>query len=810
MTTLLQDLRYALRALAKSPGFTLAAIVILALGIGANTAIFSLMDAIVLRPLPGVVRPSELVDVSSDPISFPSYKDMREEAKVFAGVAAWRDRGMSLSSTGVAERIRGAVVSPNYFDVLGVRPASGRFFVAAEEESAEPIVVLAHGLWQTRFGADPGILGRSIRLNGIPFTVVGLAPQGFRGTGFASSPDLWVPIGAWPRLATGSLGKLDIHMRNWGWLSVLGRLKPGVSLREAEASLGVIARRDAEARGDSVAAGFRVTLQPTIRAAAGFGQSGDPVRFFAVLVGAVAAALLIACANLANLLLARAAGRRREIAVRQALGASRGRLLRQLLTESVALGILGGAAGLIVAKWSLGLLAGLPLPGDLSLAAFAPRLDPRALAFSFVLSSLTGVAFGLFPALQASRTAVASALKTSSTTTSSRSRLKSALIVAQVSLCLLLLVAAGLLARSLQRALAIDLGFQPRDITLASVHLGLARYDAPRAAAFVRELPRRIGAIPGVAAVSWVGNVPLSTGSGNDTVTIEGYTPKPGEQIVIEDNAVGAGFLRTMGIPLVSGREFDDGLDREETLPVAVVNEAMARRYWPGTSPIGRRLRLDTERTIVGVARDSRSLSLSERPAPVIYFPLSQTADTFALADMTLLVRAAAPTSEIAKRVRDEVRRLDASLPVTGIRSYEEEIGAQLLPQRLGTAMLGLFGLLSLGLAAVGIYAVVSFSVAGRTREIGIRMALGARAQNVWALVVAQSAVPLAYGLAIGLVLGAASARFLRGFLYGLSPSDPVTFVGVTILLGACGLFAAWLPARRASRIDPMTALRGD
>ena len=626
------------------------------------------------------------------------------------------------------------------------------------------------------------------------------------------APDLWVPIGAWPHLATGEFRTLDLERRGWGWLTVFGRLKPGVSLAQAQASLDLAVQHEAAAFPDGAPGTEKRTLEPTLRNAAGFGQSGNPVGFLAMLVGAAGIALAIACANLANLLLARAAARRKEIAVRQALGASRGRLVRQLLTESVALGILGGAAGLVVASWSIGLITRMPLPGDFSFAVFAPALDARALGFSLLLSIGTGLAFGLIPALQTSGHAVSATLKSSGTSVAPRSTARGALLVIQVSLCLLLLVGAGLLGRSLQSALAIDVGFQPRGLTLASVNLGLQRYEGPRADAFLRDLRQRVAAAPGVRAATWAGLVPMSGGEWVETFSIEGRADsaagKPPEAGI---NIVAADFYRTMGIPLAAGREFDDRLDRADSAPVAVVNESMAKRYWPDGDAVGRHIRVGgAERTVVGVSRDFRTGSLRDAATPQIYMPLTQGGPTAGLQTMNLVVRGDGARTDAASLVRAKIRELDPTLPVADVHPYAAELAGQLVPQRLGSALLGVFGLLCLALAAVGIYAVISYSVAGRTREIGIRMALGARAADVRHLVVAQSARPVGVGLALGLGLGAAAAFALRGFLFGVSPADPLTFVAVTGLLAACALLAAWLPARRASKIDPMAALRAD
>ncbi len=810
MSTLFQDLRFALRSLRKSPGFAAAAILILALGIGANTAIFSLLDAVVLHPLPGVSRPEALVDFSGNTVSYPWYREVREgTASSLSGLAAWRVRDMSLSGGAAAERIGGGIVSGNYFDVLGARPALGRLLAPADEQSGEPVVVLGHRLWKQRFGADPAVVGKSVPLNGAPFTVIGVAPEGFRGAAFGQSPDVWVPIGAWPRLATGRFRSLDLGARGWGWLSVTGRLRSDVPVAQAQAAVQVAARQQSAAFPDDSPDQAPVMLRSTLRAAAGFGQSGDPVAFLALLVGAVGVTLAIACANLANLLLARATARQREIAVRQAIGATRSRLVRHLLTESLLLGVLGGAAGLLVASWSLGLIGRMPLPDDLSFAVFGPSLDARALGFSLLLSIATGLAFGLLPAIQASAGSVGSALKASSAAGPPRSRARDALVAAQVSLCLLLLVAAGLLGRSLQSALATDLGFPSHGLMVSTVDLGLQRYDAPRAAVFLRELRDRVASSPGVRSASWAGLVPLGGGQWVESFSIEGRPSPESRRDEAEINVLGAGFFRTMEIPVLEGREFDDRVDREGSPAVALVNEAMARRYWPGRSPVGRRIDIGgAARTVVGTVRDFRTGSLRDRPAPQVYLPMAQDPGA-GLQPLNLLVRGRSGASGVAEAIRSEIRRLDPSLP-SRLGTFDEELGGQLVPQRLGSALLGLFGLLSLVLAAVGIYAVISFGVAARTREIGVRMALGARAADVRRLVVAQTARPVAAGVALGVILGAVAARLLAGFLYGVSPSDPVTFAGVTALLLFCALGAAYLPARRASRIDPMTALRTD
>ncbi len=802
---MLLSVRHAFRALRRAPGFTGAAILILGLGIGANTAIFSLMDAVLFRPLPAVGAPDALVTLKGESLSYPQYRTLAAEARGTLRMAASQVRTMSLTTSGDPRLVGGALASANYFDVLEARPALGRFFTASEEEPGHDVVVLSHDLWKSRFGGDASIVGRAIRLNGIPFTVIGIAPDGYRGVQFGVYPDLWVTIGAMPRLATGGLARLDTQSRNWGWLKLFGRLEPGISPAGAAATVTTILGRDASAHGEKFKADIW-SLVPTARVAAGAGDEPSPARLFGILAAAVAAALLIACANLANLMLARAAGRQREVAIRRALGASRGRLVAQMLTESVLLSLAGGAAGLLAASWALSALTRVNLPDDLTLALFRPGLGGREVAFALAVSVLTGVAFGLIPAVQASQAPIDSVLRSTASTLAPRSLARGIFLGTQVAVCLALLACAGLLGRSIANALAIDLGFQPGRVTLAKVRLGLQRYDAARGAAFVEELPRRLAEKPGVTSVSWTGILPLSGEESVETFEAEGYTPGAGEHPTIHVAVVGSGYFRTLQIPLAAGREFGSD-DRASTQPVAVVNEAMVRRYWPGQSPIGRLLTIDTPRRIVGVVRDSRFESLSSSATPHAYAPTLQY-PTAALDELTLLARTDADPAVAMGWIRTAIHELDPAVPVTSLQPYGDVIAARLMPQRAGAAILGLFGGLSLLLAAFGIYAVVSYAVAQRTREVGIRIALGARPSEVRAMVVRQSAGPIAVGIAVGIALAAAAARLLGGFLYGVAPNDPVTFGAVTLVLALCGLVAAYIPARRASRIDPMAAIR--
>ena len=800
------ELRDAVRSLLRSPGFTLTAILILAVGIGANTAIFSLADAVILRPLPAIQDPARLVDLSGGSVSYPLYTALRDGSAATAKLAATSYRSLSLSNADQARMATGAVVSANYFDLLGVRPAMGRFFQPGENEGGESVAVLSEGLWKREFGADPAILGRSIRVNGVPVTVVGVAPNGFRGAAFAIFPDLWVSIGTWPRLATGHLVNFDIHSRNWGWLNVFGRLAPGATPQQASAALVTILRRDAAAHGEDFdPAPWSVV--PTTVTATGANTDLAPPKVFALLAGAVLTALLIACANLANLFLARGAARQREVALRQALGASRGRVARQVLAESVLLSLAGGAAGMLTASWILAFLTRVRLVEDITVGLFRPELGARAFAFAAVLSALVGILFGLLPAWRASRAPAASILAASSGTVVRGAALNRLLVAAQVALCLALLATSGLLGRSLVRAFSIDLGLQTRGVTVAQVNLGLARYDAPRALAFAAELPNRLEGNLSVRAASWTSSLPLSGSREEESIEVEGQVPPRGPRPAVDVAVVGPGYFRTLGIPVVSGREFEAG-DRLGSAGVAIVNRAMANRFWPGTSPLGRRFDLAGQTwTVIGLVGDAKSASLTDAPVPQAWAPVLQVPAS-ALSGMTLVVKSDLSPDAAAALILDEVRRLDPAIPVTGIGPYSGVVASRLLPQRAGVTLLGAFGVLSLVLAAVGIYAVVSWSTRRRTAEFGIRLALGAQAGDVRRLVLRSMAGSVVAGGACGLALSAAAGKALQGALYGLAPADPATLAGATLVLAGAALLAADLPARRAARIDPSRALR--
>ncbi|HEX8145945.1 MAG TPA: ABC transporter permease [Pyrinomonadaceae bacterium] len=815
--TILRDVRYGSRMLARSPGFTLVAVVSLALGIGVNTAVFSLFNAVLIRALP-VVRGQERLVWLRAPSSYPDYLDYREQAQGFEGMAAATGtREFSLTRGGEPELVRGEFVTANYFEVLGVGAHAGRGFVEAEGREPARVVVLSHHLWRTRFGSDPAVVGRQVTLNGLGFTVVGVAPEGFVGTEVGLNRELWVPLSTHSALNPPEVGRMleagggeDILRRRRSyWLAVFGRLKADVTREQAAAELAGVARRVAEANGGRVDAETlrRVQLLPL----AGGMDPGDREQALPVagiVMAVLGLVLLIACANIAGLLVARAAVRRRETAVRQALGAGRARLVRQWLTESVLLSCLGGAAGLLLALWANDLIssyaAGTPV------ASLDLRLDYRVLAFTLLVSVGAGIAFGLAPALQASRLDIVSALKTEDALAragSRRSRLRAAFVTAQVTLSVVLLVCAGLFIRSLWSAHTIDPGFRVERALTVPVDLGLLRYKSEEGRVFYRELLSRVAAQPGVESVSLVRFAQLGNSFAQGQVFAEGRAAEGGEGTGTGFNVVGPDYFRTMGTRLVRGRDFTDA-DREGAPGVAVVNETLAAVLWPGEDALGKRVSFEGADgpflEVVGVAQDGKYRSLGDRARPYIYRPSMQSYEP----RMTLVVRTSGDPRALAGPVREHLRALDPNLPVADVRTLEEQFDLSLLPARIAAYTLGGFGLLALALAAIGIYGVVSYTVAQRTREIGVRMALGAGRADVLRLILGEGLSVVGVGLGLGLLLSFALTRVLGGFLYGVTASDPLTFVGVPALLGSIALAAGYLPARRAARVDPMVALR--
>jgi predicted permease len=817
MEKLLKDLKYGARMLVRSPAFSLIAVLSLALGIGANTAIFSLVSTLLFSPFP-VEAPADLVSIFTTdqrnpgnlPMSHLNFKDYRDQNETFHGVAAFTFGQMNLNVNQSAEQVLAQVVSGNYFDVLGLRPALGRTFQPHEDQKpgAYPVAVLSHGLWERRFGSDRSGVGREISLNRQPFTIVGVAPKGFTGTFVFGAPDLWVPMMMHDVAQPG----FDWYETRRGlFLFVFGRLKPGVTIAEAQANLKTIAGR-LESSYPNDNRGRSIATLPLLDARVNPNGQNQVAQISALLMTIVGLVLLIACANIANLLLARAAGRRREIAVRLALGAGRGRLIRQLLTESVLLALVGGALGLLVAFWTLDLLRSLdtlPIPQNVLNQL---GLDPRVLLFTLGLSIVTGLLFGFAPAIQSTRTDVVPVLKNELVPSAGSARrgalrwlnLRTGLVVSQVALSLIALVAAGLFVRSLRETQSIDPGFETGGVLMANFNLGREGYTPERGLQFHRQLLDRLSALPGVRSAAVAQDPPFGGGLAR-SVFLEGATSER-DRTLVQVNAVSPDYFATLGIAVERGRGFTTA-DTAGAPLVVVINRTMADRFWASQDPIGKRFKFFGDQdytTVVGVARDAKYNGLVEQPQPFIYQPMRQAYNPAA----SVLVRGRGDASGLATAVRAEITALDRNLSLTGVQTLADQVDLALSPQRVTVGLLTAFGALALLLAAIGLYGVASYGVAQRTREIGVRMALGARQRDVVALVVRQGMLLVASGLATGLALALLLAPAIRSLLVGIAPFDPVTFAGTAALLALVAGVATYLPARRAARIDPLIALR--
>jgi macrolide transport system ATP-binding/permease protein len=802
------DLKFAWRLIIRRPAFTLVAVLILGLGIGANATIFSWVERVLLQPVPGVDA-SQLIALhgkttSRDDLSFSylNFTDLRaakpdgiEDLVAFRGVA------INLRGDGEPRRVWGQLVTANFFDVLRVRPHLGRGFIASDTAAIDsaPVAVLSHDTWTRLFNADPGIVGRTITLNARPFTVVGIAPDGFRGTMVGLGLDVFVPITMQRAFMSGD----RLQNRGNSFLQVYGRLAPGATVERAQAALDVIAARQATEHAANEGRG--IVTEPLWRD----GAAGLLLPVMATLMAVVGVVLLIACANLAGLLLARAAGRQREVAVRLAVGASRGRLVRQFLLESALLAIGGGIAGVALATWTSGLLMALMPPTPYPIA-FDTGVNLRVVAFAAVTTVVTALAFGLLPALRASRPDVSSALKDAAAAAgggAARARIRNSLVVVQVALTLLLLVCAALFVRGLTHARGVDPGFTLRNGLIAAVDLLPNGYDAAKGTAFLAQLVDRVSVIPGVEAATVATAMPLDISSGSDMgVDIEGYQAGANEEVQAYYNRVGPRYFQTMGIRIVAGRALDerDGSGRQLAV---VINETMARKYWKGQDPIGRTIRYGSgPATVVGVAADGKYGRLNEEPRNYLYLSLAQNFRH----DGLLIVRTNGEPDAVMPLVQAEVRRLDANLPLFDVRVVSEHMELSVFIPRLASMILGVFGGLALLLAIVGLYSVVAFGVAQRTREIGVRLALGATRADILSLVVRQGMKLALYGLVIGALLAGAAAQAIRSQLMGVTPVDPVSFGGTAALLFMVALAACVIPARRAARLDPVRALRND
>jgi putative ABC transport system permease protein len=795
--------------LMKKPLFTLVAILTLALGIGANTAIFTVINAVLLRPLPYQDAEQIVViattrrdtgEVRSS--SYPDFVDWREQNTVFERLAA-RTTGASFGLIGGAgpERIDGELVSADYFPLLRVRAAFGRTFLPEEDRTPDThrVALVGYGLWQRRFGGSPALLGQTIQLSDGNYTVVGIMPEGFRGV--SDQAEIWLPI----MMVSAVRGADVLQYREQRWHSVIARLKPGVTLAQAQAEMDAIAGRLERAYPDlNRNRGVRVTLLHER-------FFGDLQLMLWVLLGAVVCVLLVACANVTNLQLQRAAGRATEMAVRLALGATSRRLIRQLLTESLLMALIGGVLGVLLALWSVDFLIKL---SPVTLPSFVKlTLDARVLGFSLSVSILTGVLFGLAPALQAARPALSETLKAGGRNASGglgRNRLLGSLVVSEIALALTLLIGAGLMIRSLQHLQAVDPGFSTERLLTMRVSLPAQRYRREQIAAFGQQLCERLETLPGAQSVALASDLPLSGNSSAGPVELEGKpATSAGDETRMYRHRVTSGFFRALGIPLIKGRDFTAG-DHAQAPRVVIISETMARRYWPNEDPLGKRLREtgagDPWLSIVGVVGEVKYRGLPQNPNadPDVYFPLMQEPNK----DLFLVVRSSGDPNSLVAAVRGVLQKLDPDLPAYNVTTMAERVANQTTQSRFSAWLHAIFGGLALVLAAVGIYSVMSYAVEQRSREIGIRVALGARAVDVLAMVIGQGMKLALLGVALGLGAALGFTQLMKRLLFGVAAADPLTYGVIAFMLAAVALLACYIPARRATKVDPMIALR--
>jgi predicted permease len=814
MNDFVHDLRYAFRMLIKDPVFTAAAVVTLALGIGLNAATFSAVNGLLLRPLPGARAPERLVQIYRSwpgleygSNSIPHYQDLRDRTgDAFENVAAWYFAPMSVSAEGRSERIMGTLVSADFFQTYGVTPALGRAFVPGEESvgpGAHAVAVLGHGFWSERFGADPGVVGRTLVLNGHPFEVVGVAPPEFKGpVSFAHIP-IYVPLMMQMEIDPG-FNRIEARGNNM--MNVVGRLRDGVTVERAQEVVDASLAQQREELPDSYEDQVGTTLVPQMDAGIHPMFRSAQLGMSSVMMAVVALLLLIACVNVANLFLVRARERRREMGIRLSLGAGRGRVVRQLLTESLLFSLVAGLAGLGLARVAVGVLSSVRPPMD-GPWHFGVEMDDRVLVFTLVVSLATGVLFGLVPALQSVKADVVSAVKGESAGGSGRSRTSRGLVVLQMALSILLLVSAGLFLRSLQSATEIDPGFdEPAHLVTAALDPGLQGYDEPRARVFWDDLLQQVQGLPGVRAAGLSDWLPLGLGSSDRGVSVPGYEFAEGERQSLFYALVTEGFVEALGLDLLEGRTFTRQ-DDDAGPPAIIVNQRMAERFWPGQSALGKTVRTAGEdRQVVGVVETGKIRSLGEAPTEMMLLPQRELFES----GMYVVARTAGDPQAVLRRIRELVRAADPDLPLFDVRTMEDHMGIALLPARLGGSVLGLFGVLGLLLAAVGIYGVMAYSVAQRSRELGIRVALGADRGSVLKLVLGEGLRLTAVGTVLGLLGAAGAARLVQGMLYNVSALDPVAFVGVPMLLVGVATLAVYVPARRAARLEPMRVLKSE
>lgn len=821
MSTITQDIKYGIRLLAKSPGFTAVAVVSLALGIGANTTIFTIVNAVFFQSL-GIPEESRVMTVfgvdqknarsvlgALGPVSRLNFDDYRAKSTMFEGLVSTQGVGLNLASgAGDPEQVFGIMVTGNYFDVLGVKPLLGRTFVPDEDSTpgAHPVIVLSAGLWKTRFASDPNIINKQITVNGRPFAVIGVMPESFHGIAALGGPSAWIPRAMHDQLLTGTLREWFDNRRALT-TQPFGRLKPGVTRQQAEAelkSIGQQLEKDYPKENEKRS----VTLMSLSESAIPPQQRGVFTRAGALLMTVAAIVLLIACANLANLLLARAASRQREVAIRLSLGAGKTRLLRQLLTESMILVLIGGAAGLLVGSWGRDLIWSLRPP------FFGPNqvtlpLDRNVLVFTFAVSVITGLLFGLAPALQASKAHLVSALKEQSNNPSRLSRMfgiRNILVVGQVGLSLIALIGAGLFLQSIGNAQKIDPGFASQKLAVMSFDIGSQGADQTRGLEFFRQTVERTKSVPGVESATVASNAPFGGGLMRTVLVDNPDRVRSESGTLVMVDMIGTGYFQTVGTPVLRGRDFSE-IDRDGAPPVAIINETMAKRFWPDQDAIGKTFKffgMESPFQVVGVAKDSNYFRIGEDPIPFLYVPVRQMYSS----NMTLYIRTTGDPASVIPTVRKEIRSLEPTLPLIGVQTVPEVINRNLWAPKMGASLLATFGFLALILAAVGIYGVMSYMVTQRSREIGIRMALGAKKGDVLRMVLRHGLTLVLAGVGSGLLGAYFLSRAVSGLLFGVSATDFPTYAGVSLLLALVAMFASFIPARRGAHVDPIIALR--